>query len=294
MLKLYTIDEAQLYVAKARQAQRLIGLIPTMGALHDGHLSLVHQSGRECDETIATIFVNPTQFGPGEDLNRYPRTLADDLNRLEQGGATAVFLPSAEEMYPEGFSTYVDPPEVSLPWEGVARPGHYRGVATVVLKLFHALPTHRAYFGRKDYQQVKVVQSMTRDLNLRMEIVMCDTVRDPDGLAMSSRNRYLSPADRDRALLLHRSLMTAKSLVRQGVTSVSHLQDAMRQVLLGELSDHPGQTTPAAGVDSIDYAVIVDAETLSSVSTLERPAVALIAARVGTTRLIDNEPIEFN
>lgn len=293
MLKLYTIDEAQQYVAKARQVQRIVGIVPTMGALHDGHLSLVHQSCRECDETIATIFVNPTQFGPNEDLNRYPRTLAEDLLRLEQGGATAVFLPSSDEMYPEGFSTFIEPPEVAQPLEGVFRPGHYRGVATVVLKLFHALPAHHAYFGRKDYQQVKVIQAMTRDLNLRIEVVMCDTVRDPDGLAMSSRNRYLSLADRDRALLLSRALKAAKSLAREGITSVAQLQEAMRRVLAGERVDATSFVKSSVGVDAIEYAAIVDAETLSVVTSLERPAVALIAARVGATRLIDNEPIEF-
>jgi pantoate--beta-alanine ligase len=293
MLTLWTIDEAQQYVAEARRSSRIVGLIPTMGALHPGHLSLVRKSCDECDETIATIFVNPTQFGPGEDLNRYPRTLDDDLVGLEQAGATAVFIPSAEEMYPEGFSTYVEPPEVAKPLEGVCRPTHYRGVTTVVLKLFHAIPGHHAYFGRKDYQQVKVIQAMARDLNLRIGVVMCDTVRDPDGLAMSSRNRYLSSEERERALLLSRALRSVKMMAREGSHSVASLQEEMRRILVGASTERlASHSMTKAGVDAIDYAVIVDAETLSPVSSLERPAVALIAARVGTTRLIDNELID--
>ncbi len=286
MLKLLTIDEAQVYVSKARAAQRLVGIVPTMGALHAGHLSLVRQCRQQCDETIATIFVNPTQFGPNEDLNRYPRTLDEDLQYLLREGANAVFLPTAEEMYPDGFSTYVEPGEVARPLEGICRPGHFRGVATVVVKLFHALPAHRAYFGRKDYQQAKVIQAMTRDLNLRISIEICEIVREPDGLAMSSRNRYLSPEDRARALLLRQALLVARSLARNGVSSISQLEHAMQRVLNGQ-SDHSQQS----GVDSIDYAVVVDAETLLPISSLDRDAVALIAARVGTTRLIDNEPL---
>ncbi len=293
MIQLNTIDQAQAYVETARQSRRIVGLVPTMGALHEGHLSLVEKSCRECDETIATIFVNPTQFGPGEDLDRYPRTLAEDLERLERVGASAVFLPAAEAMYPHGFSTTIEPPAVASPLEGALRPGHYRGVATVVLKLFHILPAQHAYFGRKDYQQVKVIQAMTRDLNLRVEVVMCDTVRDPDGLAMSSRNRYLSPDDRQRALLLSQALDAAKRLALDGMTLTTQLEDTMRRVLAGESIDVASRTSSTAGVDAIDYAVVVDAETLSSVAKLERPAVALIAARVGNTRLIDNEPIEF-
>ncbi len=293
MLKLWTIDEAQQYVAEARRSNRIVGVVPTMGALHEGHLSLVRKSCEECDETIATIFVNPTQFGPGEDLSRYPRTLEEDLAGLERAGATAVLIPSVEDMYPDGFSTYVEPPEVAKPLEGVCRPTHYRGVTTVVLKLFHAIPGHHAYFGRKDYQQVKVIQAMTRDLNLKIEVVMCETVRDPDGLAMSSRNRYLSPEERERALLLSQALRRAKTMAREGTYCVASLQEEMRRVLVSASSDRPTtESTKTNGVDAIDYAVIVDAETLSSVSSLERPAVALIAARVGKTRLIDNEFID--
>ncbi len=298
MLKLWTIDEAQRYVDEARRSNRIVGVVPTMGALHEGHLSLVRKSFEECDETIATIFVNPTQFGPGEDLGRYPRTLNEDLAGLEQAGATAVFVPSVEDMYPDGFSTYVEPPEVAKPLEGVCRPTHYRGVTTVVLKLFHAIPAHHAYFGRKDYQQVKVIQAMARDLNLKIEIVMCDTIRDPDGLAMSSRNRYLSPDERDRALLVSQALRRAKTMAREGSRSVASLQDEMRRVLVGVAPDSQGTDAVRTnsgknlGVDAIDYAVIVDAETLSAVSSFERPAVALVAVRVGTTRLIDNELID--
>lgn len=285
MLTLWSIDESQAYVTEARNAGRLVGVVPTMGALHAGHMSLVRRSHAECDETLATIFVNPTQFGPGEDLNRYPRTLESDLEMLEREGATAVFVPSSEVMYPEGFSTYVDPPEVGQPLEGIHRPGHFRGVATVVLKLFHAIAAHRAYFGRKDYQQLKVIEAMVRDLNLKIAIVPCETVREPDGLAMSSRNRYLSQEERQRALRLVQALDQAKSMAQSGVTHIATLHDAMRRTLLGvDNSD--------GGVDSIDYATIVDAETLSPIASLDRTAVAVIAARVGKTRLIDNTLIE--
>jgi pantoate--beta-alanine ligase len=287
MIQLHSIDEAQQFVAHARTAKHLVGLIPTMGALHAGHLSLVRQSVEQCDVTIATIFVNPTQFAPGEDLNRYPRTLELDLDNLERSGAAAVFLPTPDEMYPEGYSTFVEPPEIARPLEGMWRPGHFRGVATVVLKLFHALPAHRAYFGRKDYQQVKVVEAMVRDLNLRIAIEVSATVRESDGLAMSSRNRYLSVADRQRAVRLYEALMAVKSTAQSGVRNVAELERLMNSVLLGE--NQAGNDAAKTGVDSIDYAVIVDADTLMPIARLESEAVALIAARVGMTRLIDNE-----
>ena len=285
MLKIWSIREAQAYVSETRRGGGSTGLIPTMGALHDGHLSLARQSLKDCDETIASIFVNPTQFGPGEDLSRYPRTLDADLESLEKEGVSGVFIPSPEQMYPPGFGTFVEPAEVAQPLEGQFRPGHFRGVATVVLKLFHALPVDRAYFGRKDYQQVKVIEAMTRDLNLPIEIITCPTVRDPDGLALSSRNRYLSPEERTRALLLNRALQTAKTMAAAGTTSVEDLEQVMRRVLTAESESVPG-------VDSIDYATVVDADTLTSLTRLDRDAVALIAVRIGATRLIDNEPIE--
>ena len=271
-------------VRTAQSAGRLVGLVPTMGALHEGHLSLVRQSVRVCAATVATIFVNPEQFGPGEDLDRYPRTLDCDLELLEKEGVEAVFVPDRKCIYPDGFSTYIDPPEVAKSLEGICRPGHFRGVATVVAKLFHIVPATHAFFGLKDYQQLKVIQAMTRDLNLDIEFVPVRTVREPDGLALSSRNRYLTGCERDRALLLSRALQVAHDLHEQGESNPAIIESAMRSVLLAA---NPGALV-TDGVDKIEYAVVVDAETLSPLSQIDRPAVALIAACVGKTRLIDN------
>jgi pantoate--beta-alanine ligase len=251
-----------------------------MGALHQGHLSLVHASARRCDHTIATIFVNPTQFGPEEDLGRYPRTLDSDLQGLRQAGATAVFVPDRADIFPAGFSTFVQPPEVAKSLEGEFRPTHFCGVATVVLKLFHLLPASHAFFGRKDFQQVRVIEVMVSDLNLAIEIVTCEIIRDPDGLAMSSRNRYLSAEDRPRALRLSIALGEFETLLREGERDAERLQQIMQTVLL---ADGKGN-----GVDQIDYAKIVDPITLAPIDRIENQAVALIAARVGSTRLIDN------
>ncbi len=260
-----------------RSQERTAGLVPTMGALHEGHLSLARASVGRCNTTIASIFVNPTQFGPGEDLDRYPRTLDHDLQQLEQAGVAAVFVPDNDSMYPAGFSTFVQPPEVSKSLEGVCRPTHFRGVTTIVTKLFQAAPVTHAFFGLKDYQQWKVIEAMTRDLNMGIEIVPCQIVREPDGLALSSRNRYLSEADRDRALLLWQALQRVEESVDQGVRSAATLESLMTETL--------------AGVDKIDYAVVVNADSLSPVEILDAPSVALIAAWVGNTRLLDNRAI---
>ena len=252
-----------------------------MGALHAGHLSLVERSRRECEHTVTTIFVNPSQFGPNEDFSRYPRTLQSDLDMLEAAGCDWVFVPNNDEMYPPGHSTFIEPPTVAAEWEGRIRPGHFRGVATIVLKLFHAIPADVAYFGRKDYQQVAVLQAMVRDLNLGIELVACETVREADGLAMSSRNRYLSQDERRRALGLSRALQRAQSLLTAGCHSGGELEDAMR---------HELQSAP---VDSIDYAVIVDPDTMVRLERIDRQAVAILAARIGSTRLIDNAILRF-
>ena len=274
-----TSHSARQFVHAARFAGRTIGIVPTMGALHAGHLSLVRAARQQCDDIVATIFVNPSQFAPGEDFDKYPRTVDRDLELLQAEGIAATFVPTRESMYPEGFSTYVDPPEVAKPLEGVCRPGHFRGVATIVLKLFQILPATHAFFGQKDYQQLKVIEAMTRDLDVGIEIVACETVRERDGLALSSRNRYLSAAERNRSLSLSRSLERVAELARDGEQEIERLQAAMRQQLIG------GETP---GVDKIDYAVVVDATTLAPLTRLDRPAVALIAAFVGQTRLIDN------
>jgi pantoate--beta-alanine ligase len=271
-----TIGEIRRRVVDAQAAGRRVGLVPTMGALHAGHLSLVEASNRECGFTVATIFVNPTQFAPHEDFARYPRTLEADLEQLAGVGADAVFAPASEEMYPPGFSTYIDPPEVARPWEGACRAGHFRGVTTVVLKLFQAAPADAAYFGHKDYQQSVVIRRMVQDLNVPIEIRVAPTVREPDGLAMSSRNVYLSPNERRKALALWQSLQFAERLFRDGERDAALIRRRM------------SETLQTGGVDRIDYATIVDPDTLAEVNRLQAPAIALIAAYVGKTRLIDN------
>ncbi|MFN6130326.1 MAG: pantoate--beta-alanine ligase [Planctomycetota bacterium] len=262
-----------------RRDGKKIGIVPTMGALHPGHLSLVQRAKSECEICVATIFVNPSQFGPNEDFHRYPRTLDADLQMLRAEGCDFVFTPSSETIYPAGYSTFVEPPEVANRLEGTLRPGHFRGVATVVLKLFMLIPAHVAYFGRKDYQQVAVISAMVRDLAVPIRIEACETIRERDGLAMSSRNRYLSQSERERALGLSRALHRARELLDAGCTKISELEEAMREVLL------------RSPVDSIDYAVVVDTESLEPLESVEREGVALIAARVGTTRLIDNQTL---
>ncbi|TWU43334.1 Pantoate-beta-alanine ligase [Novipirellula aureliae] len=283
MRQLTTPEQAREFVLDRRFRGHTVGVVPTMGALHDGHLELVRQAKQHCDVSIATIFVNPTQFGPGEDLDKYPRLLEQDLSLLERIGADAVFLPSSESIYPPGFSTFVEAPDVGSPLEGVCRPSHFRGVTTIVCKLFQILPATHAFFGRKDYQQLKVIEAMVRDLNIAIEIVACDTVREEDGLALSSRNRYLDSAQRIQALALSRALQRAQAMATAGTRQTEQLEQAMRQELDGH-ADHPG-------VDRVEYAVVVDAETLLPLTDLNRPAVALIAAFVGQTRLIDNRLI---
>ena len=263
-------------ISAQRAAGRSIGLVLTMGALHEGHLSLVRRARAECDAVVATIFVNPTQFGPSEDFSRYPRTLEKDLELLAELGCDLVFAPAQDEIYPPGFSTYVEPPAVAALLEGKHRPGHFRGVGTVVLKLFNLIPADVAYFGQKDYQQSLVIQHMVRDLNLPIQITICPILRESDGLALSSRNRYLSPTERQQALALSRSLRQAEELVRSGLREARAIAAALRNELA------------AAGIQRIDYATVADAQTLAELNTLDRPAVALVACHVGTTRLIDN------
>jgi pantoate--beta-alanine ligase len=239
-------------------------------------LSLVRVAREHADKVVATIFVNPTQFGPQEDLGKYPRTLEADLTSLSAAGCDLVFVPTAADIYPPGFSTYVEPPAVAQPLEGVCRPGHFRGVATVVLKLFQLIPADVACFGQKDFQQLAVIRQMVRDLAIPIEIMACPTVREPDGLALSSRNRYLSPAERQRALALSRALGRAAELVGAGERTSDRLVEQMRSILA------------AAGIDKIDYVAIADPETLEAKPVVNGSTVALIAAFVGTTRLIDN------
>jgi pantoate--beta-alanine ligase len=248
----------------------------TMGALHDGHLSLVRRSTEECDFTAVTIYVNPTQFGPGEDFERYPRNLKVDLELLGECPVDLVFAPQTEDMFPTRHSTFVDPPDVSIPWEGQCRPGHFRGVTTVVLKLLQAVPADTAYFGQKDYQQFLVLQKMTTDLDIPVRLVSCPIVRDADGLALSSRNRYLSPEERTQGLALSRSLSMAQELIHDGERRTSEVTVRMRDAL------------QSAGIERIDYVAVADLDTLEELRHIDRRCVALLAAHVGQTRLIDN------
>lgn len=268
--------EARRAVRAAQATGQRVGLVPTMGALHAGHLALVAASQSECAVTAVTIFVNPSQFAPHEDFQRYPRPLEEDLAKLRAAGTGLVFVPDRSAIYPPGFSTYVEPPSVAAPLEGVIRPGHFRGVATIVLKLFQILPADRAYFGQKDYQQTLVVRRMATDFDLPIEIRVCDTVREPDGLALSSRNQYLSAAERQQATALYRSLERGAELLRSGQRSRQSIEHAMRNEL------------EAAGINAIDYIAIANPETLAETPEVQLPVVLLIAARVGTTRLIDN------
>jgi len=261
---------------EARQEQHIIGLVPTMGALHAGHMALVERARKECAPVYASIFLNPTQFGPNEDLSRYPRPLEADIDKLTSAKVDGLFLPDAREIYPSGFATYVHVEGLSERLEGKSRPGHFRGVATVVLKLFEIAQPHFAYFGRKDAQQVRIIQQMVRDLNLDVEIIVCPMVREPDGLAMSSRNAYLAGEDRKAATVLHRALQAAAAEAKAGVRDSLELQRALNRVLASE---------PRARVE---YAEIVDAESFEPVVRVTRTAYALLAVHIGKTRLIDN------
>ncbi len=280
MKLLKTASQAHQFVSGLRRDGHSVALVPTMGALHEGHLSLVHAGRQRCNATIATIFVNPTQFAPGEDLAQYPRTLESDLAALEAAGCSGVFVPEVAELYPPGCTASVNPPQIARPLEGAFRPTHFQGVATIVLKLFHILPASHALFGQKDLQQLRVIEAMVRDLNVAIEIVGCPIVREPDGLAMSSRNRYLGECERRRALRLSVALGEAERAIRDGQRESATLEAIMRSELK---VNHAGE-----GVDSIDYAVAVDSQTLAPVDRLAGEVALLIAAHVGGTRLIDN------
>lgn len=277
---LHTIAETRRQLDAWRGAGQRIGFVPTMGALHDGHLSLCRIAQSECQRVAVSIFVNPTQFGPQEDFAKYPRTVESDIEALASCGVAAVFAPAASEMYPAGFDTWVENHALTTVLEGACRPGHFRGVTTVVLKLLNIVQPYAAYFGRKDYQQAAVIRRMVADLDLPSIIRVCPTVREADGLAMSSRNRYLSVAQRREALVLYRSLQAAQSRVAAGERDAAVVADEMRAMI---------EAVPGA---IIDYVAVADADTLAPVTCIDRPVVALLAVRIGTTRLIDNELLE--
>src|SRR5690242_3374408 len=260
----------------ARRSGRTVGFVPTMGALHEGHLSLVRAARAQCDSVVVSIFVNPTQFGPNEDFAKYPRTFDQDKAMLEREGVDCIFYPSVEEMYPPGATTWVTVEGLSDKLDGRSRPGHFRGVTTVVSKLFNIVQPHAAFFGQKDAAQVAIIRKMVRDLNFDVKIVACAIVRESDGLAMSSRNAYLKPQERKQALALSRSLKRVQSLVEQGEQSAEKLILSGRQTM----ADEPGVR--------LDYFEIVDPDTLDPVNNVASGALVAVAAYVGSTRLIDN------
>jgi pantoate--beta-alanine ligase len=263
-------------VRAAREAGQTVGLVPTMGALHEGHLSLVGAARAECDMAVVTIFVNPTQFAPHEDFRRYPRDLDRDLALLAERGCDLVFVPAEDEMYRPGHATFIDVGPIGDVLEGEFRPGHFRGVATVVMKLFQLAPADRAYFGRKDYQQLLVVRQMVADLNVPIDVRECPIVREPDGLAMSSRNVYLSADERQQAVALHRALRLAEELAAEGERDVATIRRQMQR-----------EIERTGGIE-LQYLAFVADGTLTPVETITGPTTIAVAARVGKTRLIDN------
>jgi len=263
-------------VVDARAKGKTVGFVPTMGYLHEGHLSLIRRAKEECDSVVVSIFVNPTQFGPREDLSKYPRDLQRDLGLIEPLGVEVVWAPSADAMYPQDFQTWVEVERLTGPLEGAMRPGHFRGVTTVVAKLFNAVQPQRAYFGQKDAQQAAVIRQMARDLNYPVEIVVCPTVREPDGLAMSSRNKYLEGDDRKAALVLSHALGAAKEAYDAGERDAETLRRIMRETIASE---------PRA---QMQYVSCADYDTLQELDRVEGKTLLSMAILIGKTRLIDN------
>jgi pantoate--beta-alanine ligase len=275
-----TIREARNTSRDLRRSGTTLGLVPTMGALHEGHLSLVRAAKAACGAVAVSIFVNPTQFGPTEDLAKYPRSFERDCELLDKEGVDLIFAPSAEEMYPKGEISWVVVEGLSDKLDGRSRPGHFRGVTTVVSKLFHIVEPDMAFFGQKDAAQVAIIRRLVRDLNFPVEIRVCPIVREPDGLAMSSRNAYLNPEERQRALVLRRSLLRVEEDFRKGERSAAALIHAANQIF----AEHPEVR--------LDYFEIIDPDTLDPVETIFRLTLVAVAAFVGTTRLIDNILLE--
>ncbi|KUK21466.1 pantoate--beta-alanine ligase [Pseudothermotoga lettingae] len=275
MVVVKNIDEMKKICRELRK-EKTIGFVPTMGYLHEGHLSLVRHSKKENDITVVSIFVNPTQFGPNEDYNSYPRNLNRDASLLEKEDVDYVFIPEIEQMYPKDYSTYINEESLSRHLCGRSRPGHFRGVCTVVTKLFNIVKPNRAYFGQKDAQQFRVIRRMVRDLNMDVEVIECPIVREPDGLAMSSRNIYLSTEERNQALALNRSLKIAENLYRSGEKNTERMKEKIVQYL------------SSFDKIKIDYVEIVSEETLEPVEKIEGKVIVAIAAWVGKARLIDN------
>jgi pantoate--beta-alanine ligase len=271
------VSSLRTYLRGLREEGKTIGFVPTMGALHEGHLALICRAKADCDAVVVSLFVNPTQFGPSEDFAAYPRDLNRDLQLTSNVGVDAIFHPTVEEIYPTGFQTVVDVPELGATLEGAHRPGHFQGVATVVAKLLNIVQPDRAFFGQKDYQQFLIIERMARDLNLMASIVLVPTVRESDGLAMSSRNVYLSPEERQAATILYRALNRAEELVIAGTHDAAQVRVELESLLASE---------PLA---RLEYLALVHPDTLHPVTTLaEGVTLVALAVRIGKTRLIDN------
>jgi pantoate--beta-alanine ligase len=272
--------QMQTLMLSLKKQGKKIGFVPTMGYLHEGHLSLIRCSKRENDITVVSIFVNPIQFGANEDFGRYPRDFERDKSLCERENVDYIFYPSYEDMYPDGFQTYVEVAELSKGLCGDFRPGHFKGVATVVAKLFNIVCPDNAYFGKKDFQQLKVIQKMVKDLNFPVNVVGCPVVREPDGLALSSRNKYLSDEERESALYISKALFEAKRMFEDGITDPNLLKEKVRQII-----------SQAKHLKEIQYVEIVDSNTLKPVDKVKKSDVLAVAVYIGNTRLIDN--IEF-
>jgi pantoate--beta-alanine ligase len=275
-----TIRSVRKLVKQARSKGKSVGLVPTMGALHQGHISLIEKAAKNTDFVVVSIFVNPTQFGPDEDFKKYPRPVRNDLNVCRKAGADVVFAPSAKQMYPQQNLTWVNVGKLSEPLCGRSRPGHFRGVATVCAKLFNIVQPDLAFFGRKDAQQAVIIKRLVADLNLPLKIIVCPTVREKTGLAMSSRNQYLSVQEKKDATCLFKSLQKAGHLVAKGTTGTKKIIAQIRK------------TIASAASAEIEYIEIVDAETLQPIKKIDRPALVALAVRIGRTRLIDNIMID--
>lgn len=274
------ISDMKAAVKSQKESGKSIGFVPTMGYLHDGHMSLVRASKMENDFTVMSIFVNPTQFGPNEDYDKYPRDMNRDVRLAEEAGVDIVFAPTVQEMYPDGYKTYVNVEGLTETLCGKSRPGHFRGVTTVVCKLFNIIQPDKAYFGQKDAQQVAVVKKMVKDLNMNLEIIMCPIVREPDGLAMSSRNVYLKPEERKAAVILSRSLFEAEDMIKNGERDKAKIIRHITRKIMSE------------NLAEIDYVQVVDAENLQEIESINGKVLIAIAARFGGTRLIDNTIVE--
>lgn len=276
------IEEVRSHVARARAANQTIGLVPTMGALHAGHVSLINAAVEECDYVVVSVFVNPTQFGPGEDLDKYPKDLTSDSQICKNAGVELIFAPDVNEMYPGRNLTWVAVDELTSGLCGKSRPIHFRGVTTVCNKLFNIVGADIAFFGQKDAQQAIVIKRMVEDTNLPLKIEICPTIREEDGLAMSSRNKYLTTEQRKDAILLYKALQKAKDLFARGTYNSERLIAAMREII------------DSSDIVDVEYVSIVDTQTLSEVKVIEGKALIAIAAKLGATRLIDNIIVDLN